>query len=112
MTPKRKSQKRFEQVNDLVDRIAPTLPAATHVAVVLVAWRHATNGRFRLSASQVAKSVSGSLRNVRRVLDELEEGGVIVKVSDEQGTIPRTYRFTGNVFNQNPRGDTMSPLED
>ncbi len=107
MNPKRKSQKRFEQANDLVDRIGPTLPSPTHLAVLFIAWRHATNGRFRVSARQFSTAMSGSLRNVRRVLDELETAGVISIQSESQGTIPRTYKFTGKTFS---RGDTMAPL--
>lgn len=110
MTPKRKSQKRFEQANDLCDRIGPSLPTPTHFAVLFVAWRHATNGRFRVSATQVSKAISGSTRNVRRVLDDLEQGGVITLMAEKKGTIPRTYKFSGKSFNEKPRGDTMSSL--
>lgn len=112
MNPKRKSQKRFEQANDLCDRIAPTLPSPAYVAVLFVAWRHAHGRNFSVSVPRLAEASSCSIRHVRTVLDNLEAGGVISLTKEEKGTIPRTYQFTGNVFNPQARGEPIAALEE
>ena len=100
--------KRFEHVNDLVDRIAPTMPSAAYVAVLFVAWRHTKNMHFRVSAKQFSKQACISLRYAREVLDDLEQASVIHLVSERKGTLPRVYRFTGNKM---ASGELGAPLE-
>jgi hypothetical protein len=111
MNPKRKSQKRFEQANELVDRIAPTLPSPAYVAVVFVAWRHAHGRTFSVSVPRLAKGSCCSIRHVRTMLDNMEFAGVIRLVKEKRGTIPRTYQFTGNEFNKSARGELIAPLD-
>ena len=105
---KAKPSKRFEHVNDLVDRVAPTMPSAAFVAVMLVAWRHAKNMHFRVSVSQFAKQTCLSPRHVRNVLDDLERAKVIQMVADRKGTIPKVYKFTGKTM---ASGELCAPLE-
>ena len=105
MSPK--SNKRFEHVNDLVDRIAPTMPSAAYVAVLLVAWRHAKNRHFRVSAKQFSDQTRVSLRHTRAVLDHLEQASVIQLVTERKGTLPRVYRFTGKPMSS---GELGAPL--
>lgn len=92
--PKRKSQKRFEQLNEIVDVIAPTLPTASHVAVLLCCFRHGRGaGYFRASTARIAKSTALKRRRVQYILDELEAMNVIVLKAEHQGPIPRTYQI-------------------
>lgn len=105
---KGKPSKRFEHVNDLVDRIAPTMPSSAYVAVLLVAWRHARNRHFRVSAKQFATQACISLRHARDVLDDLERNSVIQMVTERKGTLPRVYRFTGMTM---ASGELDAPLE-
>lgn len=98
--PKRKSQKRFEQLNHIVDNVAPTLKSASHVAVLLVCYRHAwTGGTFQISNRRIADSAGTTHRHARRVMDDLEAAGVIELVAEHQGPIPRRYRITGRSAN-------------
>lgn len=105
--PKRKSQQRFQQLNRIVDDIAPTLPSASHVAVLLCCYRHArTGGAFQVSTKRIAEACRLSHRQVRRVIDDMETGGVIEMTKEHEGPIPRRYRITGQVLN----GDTHVPI--
>ncbi|MDV6034057.1 MAG: hypothetical protein F9B45_28980 [Phycisphaera sp. RhM] len=97
-SPKRKSQKRFEQLNRIVDDIAPTLPSSTHTAVLLVCFRHARQGgAFRVSTRRIADAAGVTPRWVQKVLDDLEQLGVVTLCEEHKGPIPRQYRITGNV---------------
>ena len=107
MDAKRKSAMRFEQLNQLVDDIAPSLPQTAHVAVLFCCYRHARErGHFQVSARRIAEATKLSERHVKRVLDDLERGEVIEMVREHNGPIPKQYQITGNPFNS----DTMSPL--
>jgi hypothetical protein len=109
---KGKPSKRFEHVNDLVDRIAPTMPSAAYVAVLLVAWRHARNKHFRVSAKQFSTQACISLRQARYVLDDLERADVIHLVADRKGTLPKVYRFTGKTMASVALGAPLEPKQD
>lgn len=103
MNPKRRSQKRFEQLNLIVDKIAPALPTSTHVAVLMICFRHGgSHGEFRVSTARIACSACVSERQAKRVINELERAEVIELLEEHQGPIPRQYRITGKV----PNGDT------
>lgn len=105
---KKKSAKRFEQLNRLADDITPTLPTSTHVAVLMLCYRHGrAGGTFRVSTSRLARSARISGRQARRVLDDLEGSGVIELLKEHQGPVPRLYRITGKVAN----GDTHDPIK-
>ena len=108
--PKRKSQRRFEQANDLTDRIGPTLPSSAYLALLFVAWRHAHGRDFSVSSRQFAIATNASHRHVRTMLDDLEKAGVIELKKERQGTIPRTYRFTGKTFTACSSGAPRAPL--
>ena len=105
---KGKPSKRFEHINDLVDRVAPTMPSAAYVAVLLVAWRHARNKYFRVSVGLFAKQTCLSHRHVRNVLDDLKRANVIQMVTERKGTTPRVHRFTGKTM---ASGELCAPLE-
>ncbi len=92
---KGKSQRRFEQLNIIVDKIAPTLRTPTHVAVLLVCFRHGRGrGYFRASTSRVAASVGIKKRQAVNIFDALEKAGVIELVEEHKGPVPRTYKIT------------------
>jgi DNA-binding MarR family transcriptional regulator len=92
-TPKRKSSRRFEQLNLIVDEIALTLGSPAHVAVLLCCFRHAgTGGRFAVSTARIAASCRLSKRQAVRIVDQLERAGVIEMISDHQGPIAKRYR--------------------
>lgn len=109
MNAKRKSHKRFEQLNQIVDAISPTLPTAAHVAVLFICYRHAReNGRFQVSTKRIANSSTLSERHVKRIMDDLERLLVIRMETEHQGPVPRRYRITG----QPAMVTSMSPIED
>ena len=106
--PKRKSQKRFEQLNHIVDNVAPTLASASHVAVMLICYRHAREGgTFQVSNRRIAHSAGVTERHVKRVMGDLESCGAIELQREHQGPIPRRYRITGRSAN----GDTHVPIK-
>lgn len=92
---KRKSQKRWEQFNRIVDVVAPSLPTSTHVAVLLCCFRHGRQGGyFRASTKRIAESAGLKKRQTQYILDELEQLGVITFISEHKGPIPRVYQVT------------------
>jgi hypothetical protein len=97
---KSKSQKRFEQLNRIVDRIAPTLQTPSQVAVLLVCYRHAfERGHFRVSIRRIADATRLSTRQVMRVMDQLRRLGVIDLLEEHRGPVPAQYRITGELAN-------------
>lgn len=89
---------RFEQLNRLVDEISPQLPSSTHVAVLLCCYRHARrDGSFCISTTRLARSVVLGIRQVKRILRNLEKLKAIELVSEHQGPVPRRYRISGIV---------------
>ncbi len=91
---KGKSSKRFEQLNLIIDDIAPKLPTAAHVAVLVCCFRHGRGlGFFRVSTQRIAKSTKLQRRRVQYIMDDLERQGVVVLVAEHKGPIPRTYRI-------------------
>jgi len=106
---KKKSERRFEQLNMIVDDIAPTLPTPSHVAILLCCFRHGRGaGYFRVSTNRLAKSSCIGKRQVQRVIDDFEKTGIIELVTEHQGPIPRTYRITFKRFNGDTH-DTIKP---
>lgn len=109
MNAKRKSEMRFEQLNQLVDDIAPTLPTPAHVAVLFCCYRHARErGHFQVSTKRIADGARVSERHAKRLIDDLERFEVIEMEREHQGPIPRRYRITGNAAMVTP----MSPLNE
>ncbi len=106
---KRKSAMRFEQLNQIVDDIAPSLPTPAHVAVLFCCYRHARElGHFQVSTNRIAQSTKVSPRHARRIIDDLEQWKVIEMEREHNGPIPRQYRITGN----RAIGTPMSPLDE
>lgn len=96
--PKRKSQKRFEQLNLLVDRVIGQLPTSTHMVATLVFFRHAgPGGTFRLSARRLGETIAVTTRHAKRLFNELEHHGAVRLIEERQVTIPRRYQITGTV---------------
>ncbi len=92
--PKRKSEKRFEQFNLLIDEVGPKLPTPAHLAVLLVAFRHGKgNGYFRISTGRIAESVTLKKRRVVDIIDDLERLQVIQFVQPHKGPLPAVYRI-------------------
>lgn len=92
--PKRKSTRRFEQFNVLVDQVGPLLPTPTHLAVLLVAFRHGKgNGYFRVSTERIAQSVGLKKRRVAKVIDDLQRLQVLQQVQEHQGRWAAVYRI-------------------
>lgn len=92
--PRRKAAKRFEQLNVLVDHVGPHLPTPTHLAVLLVAFRHGRgNGYFRVSTERIAQSVNLKKRRVVDIIDDLQRLEVIQLVQAHQGPLPAIYRI-------------------
>lgn len=93
---KRKSSERFEQLNLIVDEVAPKLPTPAHVAVLFCCFRHARErGHFQVSTRRIATSSKVSERHAKRIIDDLERLQVIAMEREHQGPIPRRYRITG-----------------
>lgn len=92
--PKRKSAKRFEQLNVIVDEVAPQLPTPTHLAVLLCCFRHGKGvGYFRASTDRLARTVGLKKRRIQDILDELQQMKVIDLVQEHKGPLPRVYRI-------------------
>ncbi len=98
--PKRRSQKRFEQLNHLVDNVAPSLPSATHTAALLCCYRHAKpSGVFSVSTDRLAAAIGVKRRRMQQIFDELESLGVIRLIEPHKGPLPAKYLITGNAAN-------------
>ncbi|MEL6108123.1 MAG: hypothetical protein AAFU85_19020, partial [Planctomycetota bacterium] len=101
--PKRKSHKRFEQLNHLVDVVLPTLDP-TEQRAMFVFYRHANGkGRFRVSAKRLAETLNVTKRGAQKVFDRMETKQVIAMTEERQGTIPRQYVITGRIARDEPR---------
>jgi len=93
---KRRSQRRFEHVNHLVDTVIRCLPSVSQRLILVVCWRHANpKGEFRVSLKQLARATGICQRQVRRAVNGLVDIGALQVVKPCQGTIPTTYRITG-----------------
>lgn len=105
---KRTSSKRFQQLNKLVDKIGPKLETASQFAVLMVCYRHAKGrGFFQVSCSRIAKATKLSVRQVRRIIEQLKKRGVIEQISEHQGPIPPEYRITGKTTNVDTDGNIL-----
>ncbi len=109
---KRTSSKRFQQLNKLVDVIGPHLDTTSQFAVLMSCYRHARErGVFQVSCSRIAKVTKLSVRQVRRILEQLKKRGVIEQISDHRGPIPPQFRITGQINNVDT-DDNIQPLCD
>jgi hypothetical protein len=101
--PKTKSRLRFQQLNHIVDIIAPTLPSPSMIAILLTCFRHANvQGYFRVSTSRIARSSGVQVRQTKRLIDHLMSLGVLKFVKERRGSVPRTYQINYEY----PRGVT------
>lgn len=105
---KAKSQMRWEQGRAIYDDIAPSLQTPAQVAVLAYCWFRAAGNDclFDESKEQIANATKLSQRSVRRILVELEAGGVIETVSQSRGRGNTARRkITGRAFRPpNKRG--------
>jgi hypothetical protein len=119
-TQKQKSHKRFQQVNALIDVVAPKLGNPTLIAVLLVCWRHADErGYFELSFGRIATSAGVSRRNAIRAIQALVSAQAIKTVAVGSGIRASRYRFSDpdQVIDQRTAkhqkgGDTVSLVSD
>ncbi len=83
-TGKARNAMRWEQGRKIVEEITPTLPTPAHVAVLLYCWfrGRGRDCQFSEACSQVATATKLSERSVKRILQDLEQGGVI-KTTDK-----------------------------
>ena len=96
-SPKRKSQKRFEQMNHLCDVVIPSLPPnqSSHRAALLLLFRHASGGGgFKVSAGRLAKMLGVGERRAREVIGDLRRWGLIEHLPDHDTPLARAHRFT------------------
>lgn len=106
--PKRKSRKRWQQYNYLVDTVIPKVPAR-HGVALLVCFRHAdVNRRFQLAERYLAQAIGVDRRTVRRLMSDLAAWDAIKVVEEKRGTIPRRYAITGNVNCADTRAPTST----
>lgn len=90
-----KSDQRWQQFNWIVDHVAPSLPTATHLAVLVCCFRHGRGlGEFSVSTPRIAEACNLKKRRTRYILDELEQLGVIELLEEHRGPLPRTYKIT------------------
>ena len=103
---KRKSDMRWQQGRQLYSSVCPSLPTASHVAVLMVCWFHASgNGcRFAVANCQIAAATTLSLGRVKRIMSDLIHGGVIKTTKEAVGRGHASERFiTGKPYQANKR---------
>lgn len=97
MATKRTSQKRFEQLNHLMDTVFPSLPsnAGAHRCLLAFAFRHAgPSGGFCIDNQRVAKAIGRDRRTVRRCLRDLEAWKLIVACPENNVRRVKAYKIT------------------
>lgn len=84
---KRKSELRWESGRHIHDKVLPTLDNASQAAVLMFCWFHARGADcvFDATSKQVGDALKIKPRTARRILRELEHGGVIKTVSGGVG---------------------------
>jgi len=99
--PKRKSDRRWEQGRHLYQKVCPTLPTPSHVAVLMYCWFNASGKdcRFSVAQCQIAEATTLSFGRVRKIMRELTDGGVIktLEASSGRGYAPKRM-VTGRVY--------------
>jgi len=85
--PKRKSEMRWQIGRELYARICPSLPTASHVAVLMFCWFQASGKdcRFSVAHCQIANVTKLSRERVRKIMSDLVAGGVVRPVRDSIG---------------------------
>jgi hypothetical protein len=99
---------RFEVGKQLADRLVPSLPSASYVAVVYYCWLHGTAHKsatsssglpltvFAESISQIARGSKLSPRRTKEIVADLERAGVFETEWTGRGVYPsrRIIRHT------------------
>ncbi|QEG01598.1 hypothetical protein Mal15_56750 [Stieleria maiorica] len=101
MNRKRKSDRRWESGRWIHGELLPSLETPGQAAVAMFCWFHAWGEKceFNATAQQIKDAVHLSTRQVKRILKELERGGVIKTVSVGVGRgNPSVRQFTGKLF--------------
>ena len=85
--PKRKSEMRWEQGRRLYSAVCPSLPTASHVAVLMFCWFHASGRdcRFSVAHCQIAEATKLSYERVRKIMSDLVAGGVVKTTHESAG---------------------------
>jgi hypothetical protein len=93
---KRKSQRRFEHVNHIVDSVIGNLPSVSQRLLLVVCWRFANpKGEFQVSMLRLAKTTGICHRQVRRAFDAMIDIGALQVVTPQHGRRAAVYRITG-----------------
>lgn len=97
----KKSIGRFQQINHVADKIAPSLKTPSMVAIMMVAVRHSDlEGVFTLSTERFANCCRLSKPQVTRLLRYLTREGVLFTQRKALGKLPPSRRITGQVISQ------------
>jgi hypothetical protein len=102
--PKQKSLKRWQQGRRLYEKVCPSLPTPSHVAVLMYCWFNAygEDCHFNVAHCQIANATKLSYERVRKIMADLVTANVVVNVKDSRG---RGYaphrRITGRIFKSN-----------
>lgn len=85
--PKRKSEMRWEQGRRLYSAVCPSLPTASHVAVIAYCWFNASgvDCRFSVAHCQIAEATKLSRSSVKRIMADLIRGGVVRTTKESVG---------------------------
>ncbi|QDV42945.1 hypothetical protein Enr13x_27970 [Stieleria neptunia] len=114
MTQKQKSNLRWESGRHIHDIVLPSLDSTAQAAVLMFCWFHA-RGRdcvFDATAQQIGDALSMSQRHAKRVLCELETGGVVKTLTSGRGRgNPSTRYITGQPL-KITKGDSHVTLSD
>lgn len=97
MAKKHTSQKRFEQLNHLMDTVFPSLPgnAGAHRSLLAYVFRHAgPSGGFCVDNLRIANAIGRDRRTVRRCLRDLEAWRMIVACPDKNVRRVKAYKIT------------------
>lgn len=90
-----KKEYRWETGRAFVNYMLPTLPSSSYSAVVLYCWFHAKGEEteFQESCGQIGKACRLSVRQVRRILSDLERSGCMEKLEEGCGMKPSRRRL-------------------
>lgn len=92
---------RWQQGRKLYRVVCPSLPTASHVAVLMFCWFNGTgiDCRFSVAHCQIAQATKLSRPSVKRIMADLIRGGVIRTTKESTGRGYTTERVvTGKPY--------------
>jgi len=103
---KRKSEKRFEQLRWMQDKLFPTLPKGRNgsrglmVAVLYSCWSQARGAECRFDATnqQIADGAGIEKRTVIKIMRDLERAGVVLTLKPGAGHYGSVRHLTGKTY--------------